>query len=443
MIPNTLNTSIISIINIIILLYSFVINKKVYKSYCYVSLPFLFSLFFLFFTIGVHSFVILSGTTDLYYKHSIDIRYITYAAVFITLLNLFFNIGVTLNLLIKQKGQIKNFKYIRHLNYAIIFKTGIFLFIIGAAVKLTYFCVLGGGNIFTYATTYFAIQLQQVSKTGGATFQTYLNFLFVTLDIGADLLLIYTLKTGKHRKLITSCILISLILWFNSRFALIRLLIQILIILSLYKEKIRKKLPVISFGIFIPLILMLVVGLGVYRDRTNNVQFSNVSYIYFLMGQFHPMLATADAMEFEKDFGNKRWGKTIILPIIQKPIPRSIWKNKELNAAAIYTKIMSPGSLESGFAVAPGIVFDSYLNFGYSGSMLFFMLLGVFVSKLQRFLYYNFRKSNDNTLYALLTAVLASSLLSLRGADLSNMPILIIYYFPILFLVFCKIKIKI
>lgn len=443
MFPNILNTLILLSINLLIFTYAFWINYKLYKSYCYISLPFLFNLFFLFFYIITHTYIILSGNIQNYYKNIINSYYISYTAIFATLLNLFFNIGFIINLFFKNKKINFSFKYLRILNQNMLFKIGFSLFTIGVITKLTYFMILGGGNIYNYIISYFAIQLERISDAGGGTFEVYLNFLFIFLDVGTDLLLINTLKNNQHKNLTIICILLALLLSFNSRFVMIKLIFQYIIIICIYMKNIRKKIPILFLGVFIPIIFTLVIGLGLFRDSTNNRIINNLDPIYLLMGQFHPMRALADGISYSRQFGEKKYGKTIILPIIQKPIPRSIWKNKELNAGAIYTKTMSPGDLEKGFAIAPGIAFDAYINFGYIGSLLFFMLLGFIIFKIQTFLYKNIIFNQNNTLYAILLAILGSTLLTLRGADLSNIPIYVIYYIPILIIIFLKFKIKI
>ncbi len=443
--PNSFNTIIILLINFCMLLYALWLNRKLYKSYCYISLHFLFNLFFFFFYICTHTYIILSGNIQTYYKNIVDTSYISSAAIFVTFLNVFFNLGYTINLFFpKTKQGIIFNKYIKKINVDELFRIGLTLFIIGMVSKLIYFCVLGGGNILTYLTTYFAIQLERVSEHGGATFEIYLNFLFILLDVGTDLLLIYTLKTKQHKNITFLCMGLAVLLYFNTRFGIIKLLFQYIIIVCLYLKKIRERIPVLFLGIFIPIIFTIIVGLGIYRDITNNKVISNIDYGYFFMGQFHPMMAIADGMAFKNQFGGYRYGKAIILPIIQKPIPRSVWKNKELNAGAIYTKTMKPGDLERGFAVAPGIAFDAYLNFGYVGALIFFMLLGVLIFKVQSFLYRNIKQLKDNnTLYVILTAIFGSTLLTLRGADFSNIPLYIIYYIPILIIIFSNIKIRV
>ena len=441
MYPTSFNTILLLIINIIILTYSFYINKKLYNSYCYISLPFLFNLFFFFFYICTHTYIILSNNIPQYYTNIINLSYISYAAIFATLLNLCFNIGFTLNLFLNNSNN-SNIKYIKTFPPNKIFEVGIILFIIGAIAKLIYFYILGNGNIFTYITTYFTIQLERISDSGGASFDVYLNFLFILLDIGTDLLLIHFLNTKKHKYTIVICLCMAILLNFNGRFVMIKLLFQYLIITCIYVKKIREKLPLLFIGIFLPIIFTIVVGLGIYRDNTNNKIISAIDPTYLLMGQFHSMKALADGMEFRNQFGEQTYGKTIILPIIQKPIPRSIWKNKELNAGAIYTKTMYPGSIEQGYAIAPGIAFDAYINFGYLGTLIFFIMLGFILFKIQRFIYINIQDKN-NTFYALLAAILGSTLLTLRGADLSNIPVYIMYYIPILLILYTKIKIKI
>ena len=197
MTPNILNTTIILIINLLIVLYSLLLNKKIFKSYAYISLPFLFNLFFVFFYVGIYAYVIYSGNTYKYFCFTKDFTYPWKAIVFFTLCNLAYNIGGTLILAKKKKYSIHKFvlKYIRVYNVSQLKRIALLIFSIGFISKLLYFTMLGHGDLFFYIQNYFNIQVESVGK--GVGFEFYLRFLFSLIILGATILFSYTLITRK------------------------------------------------------------------------------------------------------------------------------------------------------------------------------------------------------------------------------------------------------
>lgn len=419
-----------------------------YKTYAYLSIVFLFSVFFFFFHCIVHTFVFYSDNLSIYYANTINKEFIIKANILATLCNIFFNIGATIGVFYKTKiNLVKFFNKFRHFDEKSLFRTGLIMFTIGAITKLVYFTILGNGNLFYYIQNYFAIQLTNASD--GGSFTNYLTYIFALIDIGSDMILINLLQYKTHKKFSIFIILFALLISFNSRMAIIKLLFEYLLLSCIYITKLRKNIPYIFVCICLPIILSLVCGLGLYRDYTNGKEINHeqknpiITNLYFVVGAFHTMRTISDVLEFENTFGHKTYGRTIILPIIQKPIPRSIWKNKELNAAAVYTETMHPGYIENGLAIAPGIVFDSYINFGYIGTLIFFMFVGFFLFQLQYILIKNIDSNSNNIFPVLILVVIISNLIILRGTDISNFIITLSYLLIPLILIFFKIRIKI
>ena len=229
------NTIFFFIINVLILFYSFWLNKRYYKSFVYISLPFLFTLFMFLFHICVHVYIFFSNNIDNYYRYNINTMYIMQAVIISTLFNIFFNIGCSINLFLKREKHLIFTKYIRKYNSRNLLKIGLFLLIIGVLSKILYFIILGG-NIFNYIIHYFEIGLEDAGQ--GGNFTNYLSFLWVCIDLGTDLLLINTLQYHKNKKLTICAILIGLFFSFNSRTSVIKLLLQYLTIIVIYNKKI-------------------------------------------------------------------------------------------------------------------------------------------------------------------------------------------------------------
>lgn len=440
MLQNNSSTLLIILFNILILIYSFLIHKKVFKSYACVTITFLFSLFFFFFHTVIYSYIYYSNNSAIYYSCNFDPKYIFYAGVFTTFCNLFYTIGVTLYFLKKHKIKINIKRFINDFDSKHLFKLGITLFLIGAFTKLVFFTVLGHGNLLFYIKNYFNIQLTNSSE--GGTFANYLQFLFVLIDIGSDLLLINALKYKNKKGITWLAIIFAFLLSFNVRMSVLKLMVQYIVIGTYYCDAFRKKIVALFVSVFLPLIFIFVVSMGFYRDYTNGVV-KTISPSYMFFGSIHTMKAMADGLEHKQCFGNLQYGKTIIMPVIQKPIPRSIWKNKTLNGAAVYTENMYPGSLESGYAIAPGICFDLFLNFGIIGTLIFFALLGAFLAFIQKVFLETFYFYGKEPCSAIFIAIAIAHLLMLRGTDVSSYIVYLIYYYLPLFLVFVKVKFKI
>ncbi len=426
-------------INLFVLGYSLILNKIVFRSYFCLSTTFLFNILFFFFYTFIHCFVVFSDNLYRYYQNSLNINYSIHALILVTLCLLFFNIGSTLFYCRKIKYQM-NFTKLKKFNPEKMFFVGFLLFVVGFVAKLINFAVLGHGNLIYYLTHYFVIQLNSASD--GAGFEQYLLFLFSLIDIGVMLMLVSYIITKKYLKVVIVTIILSILISFTGRLTIIKMILEYMIIFGLYSYNFRKKIPIYFLFIFMPIIFFLVTGLGYFRDFTNNkVNFTN-DYIYFFIGSNHGMRGLTDVIEHSSLFHKRYYGSSIILPILFKPIPRKIWQDKPLNTAAIYTNTMEPNAIKHGFAIAPGLCTDLYLNFGYLGTILSFMLLGYFLTLIFHILIKNFVNNIFQPFYPVLIASMNSILIFLRGEDLS----LIIYKFSfpliILCIIFVNIKIK-
>lgn len=442
MIPNTLNTAIIIIINLILLLYSLWLNKKIFNSYAYISLPFVFNMMFVFFYIGVYSYIIFSDHMTMYFCNTNNFEYPFKSVIFVTFCNLSFCIGETLILLKTRKLSFHQIvkKLIKIYSIKDLKKLGIITFLFGVISKLIYFVILGKGNLIYYLKNYFSIQVAGVGAGVGADF--YLRFLFSFITIGATILLIYTLLTKQSKLLTTLIIISSVIMNFNSRLSIITFLLQLLILVCLYSNSTRKKVPSIFLLIVLPVFFILIAGLGIYRDSTNGKVHTNIDVGYFILGNIHTNRALSDALEANYDLTNQYYGINIIAPIIFKPIPRKIWTNKPLNAAAIYTESVSPGTLKQGFAIAPGIMYELYINFGFIGTIISFVIIGYILMFLQFLFLKEFLLNPLNVFIPLILSCIISRTLYLRGEDLTLMYTYTSFFIIDYILIFLNVRLK-
>lgn len=443
MMPNILNTTFILIINLLILSYSLWLNKKLFNSYAYISLPFVFNLLFVFFYIGIYSYIIVSDHMYTYFCFTKNFEYPLKAAIFFTICNLFYNIGCSFILLKKRHIRINNSikKYIRTYKLKTLKKIGIISFLIGAITKILYFVILGKGNIFYYFQNYFRIQVESVGN--GVGFDFYLRFLFSFTMIGAVILLTYSLITKKNFVLTFNIIILTILLNFNSRLSILTFLLQLLILSCLYLDKFRKKILYYFFILIIPIFLLIIIGLGIFRDSTNGKIYQNLDLAYFALGSIHDMRALSDGLEYNNKQDLKYYGITIIAPIILKPIPRKIWEDKPRNAAAIYTEKVTPGVLKDGFAIAPGIVYESLINFGYIGTFIYLAIIGYIIIFIQILFHKEILINKYNVFFPIIMSFLISRLLYLRGEDLTLIYTYSSFFIIDYLLLFTKIKIKI
>ena len=411
---NTASTTVLLIINILILGYSLWINKLIFKSYKYISLPVIFNLFFFAFHILVYAYVVYSGNETFYFLRTSNYIYPVKAAVLSTICIVMFNIGTTLFYFKKIKFNL-NIIPIRQFSNNKMLKIGIMALCIGVIAKLTFFLIFSHGNLFYYFTHYYQIQLENAS--GGAGSEKYLNLLTSLIEIGAYIIYIEYLKTKKHLWIVITS-LFAFLLNFNSRTSLILAVVSYAIITALFNENFRKNLKNYTIIVFIPIIVFITLALGQFRDSTNNTSWEGKNRVYYTIAVSHNIRALSDYLEYKSSF-KRQYGKAIILPLIQKPIPRKIWKNKQYSSSMMYTDIMMPGALESGGGIAAGLCFDLILNFGMIGMFLGFIFIGYLTTIFAYSVLALKILPYKDDFYIVLYSTIASSLFYIRGNDIT------------------------
>jgi hypothetical protein len=74
-------------------------------------------------------------------------------------------------------------------------------------------------------------------------------------------------------------------------------------------------------------------------------------------------------------------GRTIILPLLLKVVPRAWDPNKPLNSGAYYMSKIRPADWAAGYALPPTFWGDLYLCFGFGGAVIGSMVLGVVAAR--------------------------------------------------------------
>jgi oligosaccharide repeat unit polymerase len=120
--------------------------------------------------------------------------------------------------------------------------------------------------------------------------------------------------------------------------------------------------------------------------------------------------------------------------IILSFIPRSIWPSKPVNIdTEIGIKIYGANSYGSG-AVPPGLIAESYWNFGYIGIIFIPFIIGIILKKLTNF--FNSKRNNINLLIIYVTCFMSIGL-ALFGSSISSSVVGILYYI-VPYLIFFK-----
>ena len=432
---NIFNTTLLLIINICILIYSVWINKKIFKSYQYISIAFIFSLFFFFFYIVVHSYVVYSGEFNRYYENTVNKFYPLLAEIIATLCNFFYNLGVTFFAFNKKNLNLHILPIKKYSNTKL-FKIGLFIFSIGVLSKVITWLYLGNGNVINYLTSYYKIQLNMASE--GSGIEKYLGFLYSLIEIGAYILYSNYQATKKRKTLTLIVVLLSFLTNFNSRGSIIRLLIGYLIITALYVNAFRKNIKKYVIAIILPIILIVTLGLGAIRDATKGYIWNCINPVYMVLGVNHSMRGLSDELEYKNLFPFQ-WGNSIILPIVQKPIPRKYWPNKHMSSTMFYASVMYPNMVEAGGGIAAGLCADIYLNFSLLGLFVIFTLMGYSGALITYSLLNIILNNKSNIFWIIVYATLAEFNFFLRGEDVA----LIVYFYMLIFIPLCIIFLNI
>jgi len=139
--------------------------------------------------------------------------------------------------------------------------------------------------------------------------------------------------------------------------------------------------------IMISIILIIFIGTFFGVIRENRIKDVQVNYLdnfgekiaTMIRGELSPIVAYSEIKE-NIEILDYKYGKTVLLPLIFKPIPRSIWPKKPYNTSGYYMFKLHPESASKGFFIAPSIFGDIFLNFGYFGCIIFTFTFGILIS---------------------------------------------------------------
>jgi oligosaccharide repeat unit polymerase len=131
-------------------------------------------------------------------------------------------------------------------------------------------------------------------------------------------------------------------------------------------------------------IVLFTVSIYIGTLRMNSYEsgedFSSVTSEDHVVTELTPIVAYNGVKENIKTLKHQ-YGKTIILPLLFKPIPRSWWPTKPNNSGALYMREFDPGSFYAGFMIPLSIFGDLYFNFGVAVACFIIILIGVMIAR--------------------------------------------------------------
>ncbi len=129
----------------------------------------------------------------------------------------------------------------------------------------------------------------------------------------------------------------------------------------------------------------LAIGLlrqGLHADTTGAPATGTGSWP-ILTSELSPLQAYDEIRTNIGALGHPR-GRTIVLPLVLKLVPRAWFPDKPLNSGAYYMSTLRPAEFEAGFTIPPTFFGDAYLNFGFAGALAACLLLGAVAARLDR-----------------------------------------------------------
>lgn len=133
-----------------------------------------------------------------------------------------------------------------------------------------------------------------------------------------------------------------------------------------------------AFAFLFALATALFVG-NLRRSFTTNS--SDISFTTMATSELTPVAAYTDIRSNIYQLGHPH-GRTIVLPLVLKVVPRGWFPDKPLNSGAYAMSIVRTEEFAAGYALPPTYFGDVYLNFGFSGALLLCWALGAVCARL-------------------------------------------------------------
>jgi len=310
-------------------------------------------------------------------------------------------------------------------------RVGVFLTLLSVG-SLFYFMQTTGG-IIHYLTNMFQVMLMSMR---GWNF--YLLLFMPLANIA--LFMWYAYRVQHSLRGFVFWLYLAIVLLLNlaqSRGQTLAVLASLLIIRHYLKARIKAS-QLLIFGALAVAILLLA---GIYREYTlfgearlgNYRSLSGLSR-YFI-GHFDHFITFIEILKSIPDKFDYQFGRTMFLPFLLKPLPRSVFPWKPPGTATLFMQVLYPEQLAAGFSRAPSIVPELYLNFSVIGILVGLYILGT----LARTLYTYLKRNAQNKAVVVFYAYTAMSLFSfLRNDFQTAVPAYLMFVLPLLLAMRCS-----
>jgi len=184
----------------------------------------------------------------------------------------------------------------------------------------------------------------------------------------------------------------------------------------------KGKISVMKIFLFAILVLLIAVFFGIIRELallSFSVYYNDLEEILerFVKGEFSQIIAYAEIKNNISQL-NYQYGKTILLPLLTKLIPRSIFPDKPFNSAGYFMYMIYPESAKFGFFLAPTIFGSIFLNFGYVGCIILSFSIGILAAYFDYLIKLIIKKNITNILKVALVILIFMNLYNILRNDI-------------------------
>jgi oligosaccharide repeat unit polymerase len=250
------------------------------------------------------------------------------------------------------------------------------------------FNILKLGPVAFYSGQLLAEKIQNYSQGGvNEAVESLLNGILITSSIATVCLYIWqsVIQDKPIRYSLMVLLMVFLPIIGLERSSVMHGIFLIGICISLKNRK------YLSLFLVVGLLTVLLAGLGIGFARASSLAQSNSTNSYdinnvldtYIYGELSGVFAYSEIKEiaYKEGFQN---GKTMFLPFILKPLPRSLFQDKPFNSSAYYTFNYYPDQAKNGFFFAPTLYGDIFLNFGYFGCATFSLIFGFIATHIEK-----------------------------------------------------------
>jgi hypothetical protein len=148
----------------------------------------------------------------------------------------------------------------------------------------------------------------------------------------------------------------------------------------------RRLAPKRRLSMGITMVVAIVAGLAIGSLRQNAIAPPTTTSpvarsVPLLTSEISPIQAYSE-IKANRARLKRQHGRTIVLPIVFKVIPRGLFPNKPINTGAYFMSVVRPAEFAAGFALPPTLFGDAYINFGMGGAVLACLLVGLVAARL-------------------------------------------------------------